>query len=193
MDVVGLQEHHLLSWRIETEEARARSIGWKCSMTPAEGGIEQGSPNQGGVGLAVDPRRGLSKVDAKGWTHRKGLIADGRLQMPHWSGLVKGGILIGSGYLLPSVGPAGNRALCITLAEWLNKWGRPYVFMMDAQMTKQEFIDSGLSGLFNATIFEPDGGEPTIFPSIGTPRAIDLFLVHNDLVGRKIACFTWSV
>ena len=119
---------------------------------------------------------------------RPSVLLEGRVHVLHFSGLVRGGIVLANIYLQSGVGVnAFNYKALSDLACRLKEFGRPYIVGGDFNCTKQELVKSGVLKLFDAVVV--DTLEHTCMVSC---RSIDMFIVSRELQVENIRVVSGS-
>ena len=153
-DLLLLQEHHLRAEAACGEEAWAKRSGWSTRLSLAV--PSPGGGTSGGVGIGTPSFRGLAEIPAVDEAN----LEPGRVAFLHWSGVAKGGVFVGSIYLVTGAGiEAVNAGILARLAVELRLLRRPYIIGGDFQVAPEVLRDSGYLDLFDAEIVHPAAGQ----------------------------------
>ena len=176
-----IQEHHLAGRSVLTAAVKMRKLGYKLCAAAAvpSGKSERGTT--GGVAIAVKNCYGIDVIQglpdpAAPWTIYPGRAAGVRVQ-----GLIRGGVLVISIYLITGEPPNSedNWRILSRVGEILAMTKLPFVIGGDFQCSPEELRSTGWLEGIDGTLRA--AGKATCTNAHGA-NEIDFFVVFNGLV-----------
>ena len=160
--------------------------GWKMKSNDSE--VTQGEVREGiSAGTAGGVKKHWGCCAAQGVDDGVGI--QHRVSLIHWNGLVKGGVDLGSVYLISGEGPSeANLELLEEVGEHLVALKRPFVIGGDWQMTVDELESTGWVQRVGGMIVRPHKDFPPSCSS-GSGRMIDYFVIAAGLAHMVEDCY----
>ena len=160
--------------------------GWIAKFNDSEvtKGQAGGEGQSAGTGVAIRKGWGCCAVPGA----LDGTVVDHRCSLLHWNALVKGGVDLGSVYLISGAGPSSQDNLDILedVGERLACLNRPFVIGGDWNMTADELETTGWVQRVGGAIVKPQAALPT---SCASGRTIDFFVISQSLLYMVMDCY----